>query len=118
MRNMLALIGALVVGVGGAGWYLGWYKLNVSKGTDGNPEITTTVDTKKVTEDSSHAFKQVGAFLADQAGKAAHDAKQPGPPAGTPGPTTTDPDNSIFGPSFVTTPPEPKKPIPLIAPKN
>src|SRR5262245_21896616 len=90
MRNILALIGALVVGVGGVGWYLGWYKLSFSKGTDGNPEMTTTVDTKKVVQDTEQGAKQLGAFVADQADKAAHDAKQqPGPPAGTPGPTTT-----------------------------
>src|SRR5438067_7434707 len=39
MRNLLALIGALVVGVGGLGWYLGWYKVQVGKAPDGNVRI-------------------------------------------------------------------------------
>ena len=127
MRNMLALIGAVVVGFGGLGWYLGWYKLDVSKAPDGNPQITTTVDTKKVVTDSKEGLHQAGTFVGGHIEKAANDAKQPGPPAGTPGPVTTpqqnanppagDPDAFILGPAFAVPPPE-KKPIPLVAPKN
>jgi hypothetical protein len=132
MRNVLALIGALVVGFGGIGWYLGWYKLNVSKAPDGEPQITTTVDTKKVVTDTENGAKQVGSFVGDHLEKSAEDAKQPGPPAGTPGPATTpqtnpapqpaaDPNGSIFVPTPPLPPPavpmpEQKKGIPLIAP--
>ena len=114
MRNTLALIGAVVVGFGGVGWYLGWYKLNVSKGSDGNPEIKTTVDTKKVIDDSGEALKKAGTFLGEQIEKSANDAKTP---AGTPGPVTTPSnDQSVFWPVKATT--EPKKNIPLVAPNN
>src|SRR5262245_47598558 len=41
VRNLLALIGLLVVGGGGAGWYLGWYKLSVTRESDGNLQIKT-----------------------------------------------------------------------------
>src|SRR5205085_5101064 len=124
----------LVVVFGGVGWYLGWYKLNVSKAPDGEPQITTTVDTKKVVTDTENGAKQVGAFVGDHLDKSAQDAKQPGPPAGTPGPATTpptnpapppaDPTGSIFGPTPPVIPPpppavpmpEPKPGIQLIAP--
>src|SRR5262245_65244312 len=121
MRNFLALIGALVIGFGGVGWYLGWYKLNVSKAPDGNAEITTTVDTKKVVTDTEHGAKQVGAFVGDHLEKSAQEAKQPGPPASTPGPVTTppttpvpppvaDPNGSIFMPSLPVAPTQPAAP--------
>src|SRR5438046_142610 len=53
MRNLLALIGLLVVGFAGVGWYMGWYKLSFARTTDGNLEIKTDVDTKKVGQDTS-----------------------------------------------------------------
>jgi hypothetical protein len=122
MRNVLALIGALVVGVGGVGWYLGWYKLDVTKAPDGKPQITTTIDTQKAASDAEGGAKQFGAFVADHAKKAADDAKQPVTPATTPGPTTPQPvstpqDGGIFGPNYAVTPPEAKKGVTLIAPK-
>ena len=63
MRNLFALIGLLVVVVGGAGWYLGWYKVNVSKNPDGNLQIQTDVDTKKLAGDSSAFFQKVGQMV-------------------------------------------------------
>lgn len=63
MRNLFALIGLLVVVVGGAGWYLGWYKVNVSKNPDGNLQIKTDVDTKKLAGDSSAFFQKVGQMV-------------------------------------------------------
>ncbi|MFO0822939.1 MAG: hypothetical protein U0792_07445 [Gemmataceae bacterium] len=86
MRNMLALVGLLVVGFGVIGWYCGWYKLHVSKNQQGNFEIETEVQTKKVLEDSSTFFQKVGKMASDQAGK---DGQPSGTPAGTPGPGST-----------------------------
>src|SRR4051794_8857706 len=53
MRNLLALIGLVVVGFGGIGWYLGWYHLSVAKGPEGTVEIKVDVDSKKVADDAS-----------------------------------------------------------------
>ena len=100
MRNLLALIGLLVIGAAGAGWYLGWYKLSVTRSSDGNLEIKTDVDTKKVGQDTSDAVKNVGAAIGEHVGKAAQDANTlaPGTPAGaTPGPVTP-PQNSALNP--------------------
>lgn len=84
MRNLLALIGLLVVGAGGVGWYMGWYKLSLTRTGDGNLEIKTDVDTNKVTTDGSNLLKNISAAVENKANQAAKDAT---PPAGTPGAT-------------------------------
>ena len=52
MRNILALIGLIVVVFVGAGWYFGWYKFAVSPSLDGKQHIQVEVDTKKIGEDA------------------------------------------------------------------
>ena len=91
MKNLLALVGAVVIGFGVAGWYLGWYKLGFTKTTDGNLQVETNVNTKKVVDDSGDALKKAGAFLGNHIEKVASDAnasQQPTPGA-TPGPQDT-----------------------------
>ena len=84
MRNLLALIGLVVIGFGVIGWYCGWYTLSVSKGTEGKPEIKTTLDTNKVADDSSSFFKRVGQALGE---KMQQSDPKAGQPASTPGTT-------------------------------
>jgi hypothetical protein len=86
MRNILAVIGLLVIGFAGLGWYMGWYKLSVSRSTDGNLQITTNVDTQKVGNDSSEFFKNAATVVGSQVDKAAQEAKTSAPPS-TPGAT-------------------------------
>lgn len=97
MKNLLALIGALVVGFAVAGWYLGWYKLGITKTSDGNLHVETNVNTKKVVDDSGDALKKAGAFVGDHLEKTAQDAKsgQQPTPGTTPGPQDTK--VTIFG---------------------
>lgn len=45
MRNLLALIGAVVVLVAGLGWYLGWYTLGTEPG-----KVEVEFNTKKISE--------------------------------------------------------------------
>ncbi|HEY1186274.1 MAG TPA: hypothetical protein VGE74_01395 [Gemmata sp.] len=129
MRNLLALVGLAVIVFGGVGWYMGWYKLNVSKSTDGNLQITTDVDTKKVNSDSSEFLKNIGTVIGSHVEKAAQDAKTappPSAPGGTPGPVVSPqpaaplpPVPSVPGP-LPSAPPgdrPPGGPIPLIPPK-
>jgi hypothetical protein len=109
---MLALVGALVVGFGGVGWYLGWYKLNVSRTSDGNLQVTTNVDTSRVVKDAGDGARQVGEFIGSQVEKAQKEAaNQPTTPASTPGPKAVPaPAESaswLFGIDFGT--PAPKK---------
>jgi hypothetical protein len=129
MRNVLALIGLAVVGFAGVGWYLGWYKLTFSKHTDGNLQIKTDVDTKKVGSDSGEFLKNVGAVIGGHVDKAAQDAKTTAPattPGTTPGPVTppqnVQPDpNTPFLPTIpIAPPPAPKGnsgTIPLVTPR-
>ncbi len=56
MRNLLALIGAVVVLFVGLGWYLGWYSFVLSPGAEGKQRLQVDVDTKKITDDA----KKVG----------------------------------------------------------
>lgn len=83
MKNILALIGALVIGFVVVGWYLGWYQLGITKTPDGTLHVETNVNTQKVANDSGDAFKKAGAFVSDHLEK----PQSPPPPAGsTPGP--------------------------------
>jgi hypothetical protein len=102
MRNLLALVGLAVVLFAGLGWYLGWYKLSVSKGDDGKLQIKADVDTQKVQDDSGTFFKNAATAIGKKLENSG-DAK--GAPAGTPGP--------ISPPA----PERPNGPIPLIPPK-
>lgn len=132
MRNLLALFGLLVIGFVGVGWYMGWYKLSVTKSSDGNLEIKTNVDTKKVGADSSDALNKLGTVVGNQAEKAAQEAKNalPPVPAVTPGPLPqvptapnvpitipVAPDMPVIAPPGVAPVAPPKGPIQLIPPK-
>lgn len=87
MRNMLALVGALVVGFAGVGWYLGWYKLQVTKSSDGTLQVTTNVDTTRVVHDAGEGVRRVGEVVGTQLEQAKQQAAAvPTPPAVTPGP--------------------------------
>jgi hypothetical protein len=58
MRNLLALIGLAVVVFLGAGYYLGWYKLDTSTGLNGKQHISFEVDTKKIAADSKDGLEK------------------------------------------------------------
>ncbi|MSQ94171.1 MAG: hypothetical protein EXR98_06395 [Gemmataceae bacterium] len=58
MRNLLALIGLVVVLVGGVGWYLGWYSFGTEPG-----KVEVDFNTKKIAEDVRKGGQKVGEFL-------------------------------------------------------
>ncbi len=121
MRNLLALVGLLVLGVAGLGWYLGWYKLNVTRTTDGNLQINTTVDTKKAETDSAAFFKNASTVIGSQIEKSGQSAPPEGTPGATPGPGAQGSTFNPLAPTAPATPPAPgntgANPIKLIAPK-
>jgi hypothetical protein len=45
MRNLLALLGLLLVLFAGLGWYMGWYKIKTG------PNVSIDIDSKKVRKD-------------------------------------------------------------------
>jgi hypothetical protein len=88
VRNLFSLIGFIVVVFFGAGWYLGWYKLAWTTGSDGNPEVKVNVNTGKVKDDVKSGVSRAGEFIdslksnpnAEKAAKQAADPNFVGPP--------------------------------------
>jgi hypothetical protein len=64
VRNLLSLVGLVVVVFLGLGWYLNWYSFAVQPGTDGKQRIQVDVDTRKITDDAQRARERVGKVLA------------------------------------------------------
>ncbi len=88
MRNMLALIGLVVVTFFGVGWYRGWYSFEMSPGENGKKRIQFDVDTSRIASDAKQATQRIEQIANDpNASKvAAPDAKKTefvGPPVPT-----------------------------------
>ena len=66
MRNLLALVGLVVVGFVGVGYYLGWYHFSWLPGKDGKQHINVEVDTKKIGADGQKGLDKVGEFTKDK----------------------------------------------------
>ncbi|MBI3823884.1 MAG: hypothetical protein HY289_14540 [Planctomycetes bacterium] len=76
MRNILALIGAVVVLVAAGGWYLGWYKLSTEPGADGHINIKADVDKQKILDDEKKAQQKVGEIINNQTSGTPADQKK------------------------------------------
>lgn len=63
MRNLLSLVGFLVVAFLGLGWYLGWYSLGISTGEAGNAKISFDVNTNKIKDDGRKGLSKAGDFV-------------------------------------------------------
>ncbi|MBX9580766.1 MAG: hypothetical protein K2X87_10700 [Gemmataceae bacterium] len=83
MRNLLALVGAAVVGFAGVGWYMGWYTVKVAKSGDGTIQVQGNLDTNRVVQDAGEGAKRVGELIGSQGEKK---ADGPSSPANTPAP--------------------------------
>jgi hypothetical protein len=53
MRNLFALVGAALIGFVGAGWYLGWYDVEVETTTaqNGHRKVNIDFDSAKMDAD-------------------------------------------------------------------
>jgi predicted negative regulator of RcsB-dependent stress response len=60
VRNLLSLVGLIVVVFLGLGYYLGWYQFAISKNTNGNTNISFDVNTNKIKDDASKGASRVG----------------------------------------------------------
>jgi hypothetical protein len=63
VRNLLALVGLVVVGFLGTGWYCNWYTLRVQTGTDGKLNLSADVDQKKIGSDVGVFTQKAGQFI-------------------------------------------------------
>jgi hypothetical protein len=66
VRNLLALVGLVVVGFAGVGYYLNWYHFSWLPGKDGKQQINVEFDTKKIGADGQKGLDQVGEFTKDK----------------------------------------------------
>ncbi len=66
MRNLLALVGLVVIGFVGVGYYLGWYNYSWLPGKDGKQHISFEVDTKKIGADGQKGLDRVGEFTKEK----------------------------------------------------
>lgn len=87
MRNLLALIGLLLVLVVGVGWYQGWYQVSHSPGKEpGFQRLEIDINQKQITSDVQEGLRrsqeQISRWL-EQAKEA-----RSTPPANTPPPLT------------------------------
>lgn len=113
MRNLLALIGAVVVLFVGLGWYLGWYSFTLSPGTEGKQRLQVDVDTKKITDDA----KKVGQAANNVIQSATKDEQKGAPLADFVGPPVPD-DLPARQPKQLQIPPSLKVPGPLPGPNR
>src|SRR5215813_6712393 len=74
MRNLLALLAAGVLVFLGIGWYLGWYKISSTPGTDGHRQISIDLNTNKIKEDVNKGESRLHDALLN-------DKNQPGTPS-------------------------------------
>jgi hypothetical protein len=91
MRNLLALLAAVAIGVAGLGWYLGWFHVRSTPSTDGHQQISIDVDKKKIVADVKKGVQEgaheVEGFLKKEG------ITSPSP--STPPPVHASPDHSI-----------------------
>jgi len=83
IKNLLALIGLVVVVFVGVGWYLGWYKIGEQTDAQGHPQLKIQVDSSQVAKDLKKAEQEVIESL-DKT-KAAMTPAPGQPPVSTPG---------------------------------
>jgi hypothetical protein len=67
IKNLLALIGLLVVGFATAGWYLGWYNINAQDDANGH-HLKIQVNSSQITEDLNKGKDKVIMILEKEKG--------------------------------------------------
>jgi hypothetical protein len=63
MRNLLALVGFVIVLFLGLGWYLGWYTFGIKAGSNGKTEFSGEVNVDKVKGDIGKGVSKAGQFI-------------------------------------------------------
>jgi hypothetical protein len=59
MRNLLALLGAVLLAFGTTGWFRGWYRVETLPAEPGQSAFRIDVDRRKVAADVTGAVKGV-----------------------------------------------------------
>jgi hypothetical protein len=69
MRNLLAFLAALVLTVAVVGYFLGWYRIQITPGKDGTTTVNIKIDNVKATEDVAKGTAKVNQLAHDLASK-------------------------------------------------
>jgi hypothetical protein len=80
MRNLLALLAALLLLFAGLGWYLDWFKVKQHPAEPGHNNVSIDINTKKIGQDSQKFEQKLHQFIesATKEKEKAPDAKVPG----------------------------------------
>lgn len=102
MRNMLALFGAALLTVVGAGWYLGWYKVRSQPASvPGQHSVNIDINTNKISKDLQQGEEKLQQMLEKKTGEEAKKASDglmlPSPSSS---PTTSKPSDKSGGASL------------------
>ena len=87
MRNLLALVAAVVLLVAGIGWYRGWYRVQNSPASPGHHAVNIDIDKDKIGKDLHEGEEELQKVLESKlrdnsekrAEKTPPDAKTPNP---------------------------------------
>ncbi len=64
MRTLLALLAAVALGVGGIGWYLGWYQVKTTTSpVTGHQNVNIDIDGGKIVKDVQRGEEKVHEVL-------------------------------------------------------
>jgi len=63
MRNLLAFLAMVVLAFFGAGWYLGWYKVQSTPAGAGHRNVSIDVNTVKIGEDLEKGTAKITKML-------------------------------------------------------
>ena len=66
MKNILALIGVVVVLFAGVGWYYGWYKIGAEPTESGHRKFNVDINTKEIAGDLNKVKEKVGDIITNE----------------------------------------------------
>jgi hypothetical protein len=84
MRNLLALVGALVVAFAVVGWYRGWYNFKTEPDAAGHQEVNIDINGLKIKQDLNKGRQKLKGVLDAKARDVTAQVPQPAPNEGVP----------------------------------
>ena len=91
MKNLLALVGALVVTFAVAGWYLGWYQIQSTPTPSGHREVDVDLNAQKIRDDLQRSAEKIEKVIQQKNAKTPGTTTTETPQPGSPAPQTFPP---------------------------
>jgi hypothetical protein len=91
MRNMLALLSAVVLLFAGVGWYRGWYHVQSSPARAGHHAVNIDIDKEKIGKDLHDGEEELQKVLERKPKEDSKRSEQAPPDASTPNPKQKSP---------------------------